>query len=182
MTKLLTSLEYLTGKHLGFSGCYNSVGGSQCIRRGRCNDLLSAHLITPQLTSFLPEFTQTNITGFQKILKKYDKHFRANIVFSSTAAAAAAASSATQLEPLSPTSPIIFDGTPQPTTNGVDHGRVFAHRGSVTAVGKEMWGLVTACKFVRSEDDENLLFRARQVSVRKSARVELWLIRKISRH
>ncbi|RUS14812.1 hypothetical protein BC938DRAFT_477205, partial [Jimgerdemannia flammicorona] len=117
------------------------------------------------LTLHLSEFSQTNITAFQKILKKYDKHFRANVIFSSSAAAAAAeatvaSEAAVASDPLSST--IVFDGTPQPATNG-HSGRMFAHRGSVTAQGKEMWGLVTACKFARSEDDENLLFRARQL-------------------
>ncbi|KAL1916910.1 uncharacterized protein VTP21DRAFT_5107 [Calcarisporiella thermophila] len=94
----------------------------------------------------LVEYTKINITGFQKILKKYDKHFQAhptvvNGVLNGTSA----------LLSITP------DGSVMVSNSSLNRSIAWS------PVGKELWALVTACKFVKSERDENLLHRARQI-------------------
>ncbi|KAG9301525.1 hypothetical protein G9A89_008377 [Geosiphon pyriformis] len=123
----------------------------------------------------LKEFTQTNITGFQKILKKFDKYFyntssteeleqlTTTITISDASRETLKPNSGSGMlllpEPLKSSfkvvSPPSRTSTASPSNN--------LNRYTFTPIGKELWSLVTSYKFVTSESDENLLSRARQI-------------------
>ncbi|GAO49334.1 hypothetical protein SAICODRAFT_16043, partial [Saitoella complicata NRRL Y-17804] len=126
----------------------------------------------------LIEFTQANVTGFHKILKKFDKHFRQQ---SSGVPAKAVASGPTHDALMSTAnSPPVRSGsisfsvgndsmkrTNSPPGMGSYQAQQPIHlaqrRYSMGPEGKDMWRMVMKFKFSTTEKDEMLLSRAREL-------------------
>ncbi|CAG8516517.1 2914_t:CDS:10 [Ambispora leptoticha] len=121
----------------------------------------------------LKEFTQTNITGFQKILKKFDKYFYNTSTTEELKQLSTKIVEANQetRELYSPQSihgkfvlpePLLHRIAPPSRTSTMSPSNNL-NRYAFTPIGKELWSLVTSYKFVTSERDETLLSKARQI-------------------
>ena len=125
----------------------------------------------PRLTV---EFTQTNVLGFKKILKKFDKHFRyGNLTFhywlcrpqSTGLPSKAMVDGPTKHSLVTNANPrhLSFSMSPPSALSPPQSTPMLQRRYSLSAEGKSLWATVTSYKFVTTEKDEVLLHRARQV-------------------
>ncbi|CAG8649614.1 237_t:CDS:2, partial [Paraglomus brasilianum] len=122
-----------------------------------------------QTLEYLHEFANTNITGFQKILKKFDRTFYKTSTTSERDEISQQVQSNLRTTLHSEPEIVItnasglYNLTCIPSRTSTASPSSNLNRYSFTPIGKDLWALVTTYSFVTSERDEALLSRGRQI-------------------